>query len=66
MLCRLLDASKEDYKFLLTLSHAFQQELAKASEVECHWFYYFSDYLNRPCFRGAHGLNARDKLSRLD
>jgi len=26
MLCRLLDASKEDYKFLPTLSHAFQQK----------------------------------------
>lgn len=66
MLCRLLDASKEDYKFLPILSHAFLQELAKASEVECNWLNYFSDYLNRPCFRGTHGLNARDKLSRLD
>lgn len=29
MLCRILDASKEDCKFLPSFSHAFQQELAK-------------------------------------
>lgn len=68
MLCRLLDASKEDSKFLPTLFPCFSARTcqAEASKVECNRFNSLSEYLNRPCFKGIHSLNARDKLSRLD